>query len=115
MADTFTPPINPSVGMSRKVTPRVLSAAFGDGYRQEAGDGLNAIPRSLSLAWDMLLPTDADLIEAFFIAQKGYVAFLWTDPSETVQRQWKCSTWSRTSPTGVTESMSATFDQVFDL
>lgn len=115
MTDTFTPPFAPSFGLSRQVTPRVLSAGFGDGYRQDAGDGLNAIPRSLSLQWNMLSSDEADAIEGFFIAEKGYLAFFWTDPREASPRLWKCPTWSRTSPSGRVDSISATFEQVFDL
>lgn len=115
MTDTFMPPFAPSFGLSRQVTPRVLTAQFGDGYRQEAGDGLNAIPRSASLQWNTLSASEADDIENFFVTQKGYVAFLWTDPREASPRLWKCPTWSRVSPNGRLDSISATFEQVFDL
>jgi phage-related protein len=112
---TFTPVMNPSVGLSRQVTARTLDAGFGDGYTQRAGDGLNTIPRVLSLSWDMLEPTDADDIEAFFVAQAGYRKFDWTDPRDGSPGQFICRTWTRTSPTGMTDAISATFEKVFDL
>lgn len=115
MTDTFTPPFAPSYGLSRQITPRVLGAQFGDGYTQRAGDGLNAIPRTATLEWKDLRVVDADTIETFLIAQKGYLAFYWTDPREGSPRKWKCPTWSRASPYGVVDSISATFEQVFDL
>ena len=114
--DTFSPPIAPTPGgLSHQVTPRVLSAPFGDGYRQDAGDGLNAILRTVTLQWSVLDPADADTIEAFFVAEKGYLPFLWTDPRESAPRQWKCTTWTRAAATAATDSISATFVEVHDL
>src|SRR5258707_15503179 len=114
--DTFSPPLAPTPGgLSHQTTPRVLSAPFGDGYRQDAGDGLNAILRSVTLQWSVLDPAGADAIEAFFVAERGYLAFLWTDPREAIPRQWKCTTWTRSSPTAATASISATFVEVPDL
>ena len=112
---TFTPPINPSWGFSRATTPRVLTAGFGDGYRQESGDGLNLLPRTATPEWQILSTDDADTIENFFRAQKGYLAFDWTPPGESVSSKWKCTTWTRTSPTALTDAITATFEQVFDL
>jgi phage-related protein len=114
--DTFNPAWPPTVGqLAREVTPRILTASFGDGYRQEAGDGLNAIARSMDLGWSVLELTDADDIEAFFEAHRGYQAFLWTAPNEAVQRKWKCTTWSRQAAQALQDSITAHFEQVFDL
>lgn len=116
MSTTFTPPLEPTPGnKTRSVKPRILSAQFGDGYRQEAGDGLNYLPNSLDLTWAVLMPDQADTIENFFIAQKGYLAFLWTPSNETLERQWKCTNWSRSDPTAATQSITAHFEEVFDL
>ncbi len=112
----FLPAQAPVVGkMPLVTTARVLSAGFGDGYRQEAGDGLNGMARALDATWDLLLSADADDIEAFFVAQRGYLAFLWTPPGRSTQAQWTCKTWTRVNMELGIDTITAHLEQVYDL
>lgn len=114
--DVFVPPVRPTYGkMPESVTPRVLSASFGDGYRQDAGDGLNSLPRTLDLSFDVGSSAQAQEILDFFETRKGYIAFLWTPTGQTVQRQWKCTSWSRSPNEYPNVAVSAHFEQVFDV
>lgn len=115
MTDTFAPAYAPEPPMPRKTTPRVLSAKFGDGYRQEGADGLNVLERSMDLSWPLLSSSNADDIEGFFKDRKGYVAFYWTPPGEASASKWKCTGWTRAAGDGEAETMTATFEQVFDV
>jgi phage-related protein len=112
--DTFSPVSNPSLQTTRSVKSRVNSAQFGDGYSQRSEDGLNGAPRAYQAAWDALLSTDADTIEAFFEAHKA-TPFLWTPPLETAQRKWIPSTWQRGYVGGTTVTLTASLSEVFDL
>lgn len=113
--ETFIPPIAPSVGTGREVSTRVLRADFGDGYSQRSGDGLNAINRQVFVVWGVLSVSDADTIEAFLTARAGFEAFLWAPPREVQPRKWICGTWRRDHDHGTYDSLSATFEEVFDL
>ena len=80
--DTLT--YSPSSQTRGQIEPRVLRAQFGDGYLQEAQDGINAQMENWQLVYEPIhgssgtTPTLAILI-AFFNAQIG-TKFLWTPP-----------------------------------
>lgn len=116
MTDTLTVPVRATYGkQAETVTPRVLTANFGDGYRQEAGDGLNVLSRKIDPTWDVLSSAQADDLLAFFEDKKGYIAFYWTPDGETVSRQWKCTSWTRSPVEYPNVSVTAHFELVFDL
>jgi phage-related protein len=117
MADTFTYP--PSSGTSGTMMPRVLRARFGDGYVQEAGDGINPLLRRWELTFEPIHattatnPSLADL-DAFFKAQAGYKKFLWTQlkPYDTEGPQYfVCTEWSFTYARGLQVGLRAVFEQ----
>lgn len=111
---TFTPPKAPDRGLTKKSQTKTLEADFGDGYSQRANDGLNNIRRNLPLTWTLLTPEEADEIESFLEARKGSEAFFYTAPRDTTPKKWRCKTWDRTM-NGVDDTITATFEQVFDL
>lgn len=118
---TFAPPVSPSVNSQKSVQPRVLKAAFGDGYAQRAADGLNSRPAAWDLRWDALCTADADTIEAFLVARGGFEAFWWTPLDTTSPLTFVAESWTRAPVVGaemLTErrfSMTAKLTQVFDL
>lgn len=115
MTDTFVPPVCPDFERSKSVTARVLGAQFGDGYTQRAGDGLNAIARTLGLTWQSLSVADAQTIEDFFLTHSGYLAFLYAG-NDSVTRKWIVRQWQRTElREGGKDAIAATLEQVFDL
>lgn len=91
---TFTPPVAPSPGSS--ITPELAlnRVSFGDGYTQASPRGLNHLRRVLQIKWEALSPDQAKAIETFLVARGGYQAFLYTHPSDGVQRKWTCDTWN---------------------
>jgi len=101
----------PAPGASKAVAPRVLAAAFGDGYQQHVADGINTAPRVWDLTFPGLTLTVADAIEAYLIASIG-ASFDWTDPDGTAGK-WLCATWRRQEHGRGLATLTATFNQVF--
>lgn len=112
--DVFAPPLAPSTPSSRPVKPRVNEVAFGDGYSQRSGDGLNALPQTFQAQWSVVSSAEADTIEAFF-GSHIRTPFLWAVPLESVQRKWLAVDWSRGYVGGDLVSLSANLKEVFDL
>lgn len=115
MTETFNPPVAPSISSSRNKKMRTLESTFGDGYSQRSGDGLNINGETWQAEWGALTPEQADEIEAFFEAHKGYVAFLWQAPMSPIPLKYRCKEWSRGFPSGNLVSISAALEKVFDL
>lgn len=106
---TFT--WSPAPGATESVEPRVRTAAFGDGYQQRVGDGINNRPRSWSLSF--LGPVArTDEIAAFLEAANGVTSFDWTPPYGPAGK-FVCRAWSRGVPSLYIQSISATFDEVY--
>lgn len=93
--DVFSPGLNPHFEYQKETSCRVLTANFGDGYKQEVGDGLNAIERKPTLIFSPISATVANAIETFLESKKGYIPFVYTLPDEATPRQWKCKRWPR--------------------
>lgn len=111
---TFTPPRDPVATSESTFTAVVLIANFGDGYEQTAAQGLNSVSGTYTITWEFLSSTDRDTIEAFFVSQLGGQAFLYTFPTESTPKKFKCKTWTR-STNGALWTIKAEFRQVFDL
>lgn len=108
MPDTFS--YTPSYGSPKNSAPRVLTAAFGDGYQQDAVDGINADLKAWDLTFTNRSTSELDSIEAFLSAHLG-VAFSWTPPGGSAAL-WKCKSWRRTPVNYGTETLTAPFQQV---
>jgi len=113
MTLTFTPPVAPSPGSEDKTTLKLLKADFGDGYSSNVPDGINYIRHELSLTWDVLTPTDAATITAFFEARKGCEPFYYTPSDQPTPLKWVCIDWTRRKIDGGLESIQAKFTQSF--
>lgn len=94
---------------------RVLDASFGDGYTQTQADGLNPISGTYSVSWGLLTKAELAVFIDFLKAHGGCLAFLWTPPSESAARQWKCRSWKEQNLNGGWFALSATFKESFDL
>ena len=113
---TFTPPLSPAPGQTAKtVTARTLRAQFGDSYSQRTPDGLNSVTAIVVLDWPQIQPADADTIEAFFVAQNGATAFIYTLPWETAAKIWTAASWKRGNPSGMISSFQVNLTQEFDI
>lgn len=76
---------NPDWGSAPSMTPRRLTATFGDGYEQRAGAGLNQLLPSWSLNFTKRTQTEATAIYTWFKTNQAHLtAFDWTAPDGTV-------------------------------
>jgi phage-related protein len=70
----------PDKSMSKSVSPRVLTAKFGDGYEQRIANGINSIDETYSLTFKTRTKEDIDDIVVFLDDQKNVSKFLFTMP-----------------------------------
>jgi len=112
---TFIPPIPPSPGTEDVPEIKIHRVEFGDGYTQATRAGLNHIRRILTLNWEMLHPSDAATIINFLKAQGGDKAFYYTPSDETTPVKWTCTKFSDRRLNNGMRSVSATFEQSFNL
>ena len=110
---TFT--FTPDFGASASIKPAVRSVSFGDGYAQRLAYGINTQPQSWSLNFTVRDADETAAIDAFLVEAGGKDWFYWTPPNTLVPLKFICSEWTRTIDNAVYSSISATFDQVFDL
>ncbi len=104
----------PSTGSDLDFAVRLIENQFGDGYRQTAPDGLNAVVRTWNLHWTELSIDNAGYLESFLVAHVGR-AFLYRLPRDQYPRAWDCKVFRRGQPAGGYDSFSATFVERFDL
>lgn len=106
--DTFTwcPRINPQ----GSITLRVLTAQFGDGYQQNAADGIN----SKTGSWPLEFVGSAEEIKPiadFLDVHGGWQRFLWTAPL-SVAAVYLAGTYTVTPMGGDLYTLSVTLQQV---
>jgi len=94
---------------------RTAESAFGEGYTQRSGDGLNTEQRKFIAEWKTLTIAQADEIEAFFVRHLGYVAFQWQGPRDGTLRRYRCKKWSRDNVSALVDSIRAEIEMVHDL
>ena len=108
------PDIKLSYGVSKDIAPRVLMANLGDGYKQRAVDGINSMPEKWELTWENISDTDADTLDNFFTTYAGADSFDWTAPRASSSSKYICSGWKRTISYFQNDTITATFEQVWD-
>lgn len=90
--------------------PRIKKVDFGDGYTQQAPDGINSQLAKWSLNWEALTVSEKNTIEGFLAARQGYQTFTWIDPSGTTYKV-KCPNWSVSEFAPKVFSIKASFNQ----
>lgn len=100
----------PSYPIDKQSEPRIKKVAFGDGYTQQAPDGLNSIMYTWSLNWEVLTTAEKNTIEAFIVSMGGYQTFQWVDP-DSVTWKVKCPTWTTSAIQPGVYKITATFKQ----
>ena len=101
----------PSVGVNLSAKFKVRKSEFGGGYQQRVGDGINTIARS----WSVSFSNDAttiDTIQAFLDNDKGIASFTWVPPVG-VSGKFICEGYSRSISDYDSETLTATFNEVF--
>jgi phage-related protein len=111
---TFSPPRAPSPNLEDDTQIDVLSAGFGDGYKQRAPDGLNWHRRRLKLRWNNLSKSEFDQIVSFFLQQQAAGPFYWTPPFETNTKKWVVTGWKREYGR-IFIGLTAQFEQSFEI
>ena len=108
------PAITPTYGAQKNSRPNVRTVQFGDGYQQRLTYGLNQIPKSWSLTWEVS-ETDADTIETFLNNRAAdNASFDWTPLDEATSYKWICPEWNKSLPYKNRATITATFQQVFE-
>jgi phage-related protein len=98
-------------GDAPDITYRVRTAQFGDGYKQESGDGPNNKVDSYPISFT---GPKAKVVEimAFFDRHAGAKAFLWTTPLGELGL-FTCKKPVPTPMGGTVFKLTATFDRAF--
>jgi len=109
MPETFT--WRPDSRAAADFQQRTRSAKFGDGYAQEAGDGLNSETQDWPLTFTGSKARIVEILN-FLRARKGYQSFYWTTPFGE-QLLFKCKGYKPENVGGMTWRLSATFEQHF--
>ncbi|EJM92403.1 phage tail protein [Pseudomonas sp. GM67] len=97
---------------SKTVTPKVDVIKFGDSYEQRQGKGINRQPRKYSLMFKRL-KTEIDAIDAFLAARGSVESFNYTHPGQSIG-VFVCREWTRTDVARGVDSISATFEEVYE-
>tara|TARA_Y100000361_G_scaffold30367_2_gene25202 strand:- start:782 stop:1123 length:342 start_codon:yes stop_codon:yes gene_type:complete len=109
------PDIAPNYGATKQSQPKVRNVQFGDGFSQRLRYGLNQDAKVWDLTWEHISEADSDTIEAFLEARGGAEDFDWSPPDETETYKWICQRWSKRLTASGLNSLSATFQQVFEV
>lgn len=114
---TFVAPVSAPLdpGSSRDHKPRILMADFGDGYSQRAADGINNDPETRELSWTNLTKAEKDVIDSFFKARGGWQSFFYDHKGGLNPLVYVCTTWKVVDVDYDVYTVSATFQQVYDL
>lgn len=109
MTTNFTWPVQAKLAGAVKFA--VLTAQFGDGYKQTAADGIN----NQSQSWSVVIRGSAAQVTPardFLNARAGYQSFFWTPPLGA-QGYYECKEYEL-HHLGVSNwELTATFEQVF--
>lgn len=97
--------------LSGTTTFAVLTAQFGDGYKQTAANGIN----NKSQSWPVKFTGNSAKIipiRDFLDARAGFESFFWTPPLG-VQGYYKCASYVPRHLGGDAYELTATFEQSF--
>lgn len=114
MMETFDFPVDNSASI--EVSQRNLRTDFGDGYTQEAGDGINTRSEAWRISamghWESGRGMPVKAMAEFLDRQGGYQAFEWVTPLGAT-KLFKCrSGYSLTSKGAGYFQLSASFEEV---
>ena len=94
--------------------PRVLEAAFGDGYKQRTNFGINANPQIWQLSFVFTGSTTAHISwKSFLDGLNGTTPFDWTPPGEPGPLRFVCKDYTVNGTPGNVWQCAATFEQDF--
>ena len=109
----------PDKGFSRKNTPVVFRAEFGDGYEQRIANGINNLKPEFSLNFATRTKAEIDDIVDWFELKAGVTAFTYTYSDSNEGGNEKavkvvCDDWTQTWDYDDYYSLSCTFRRVYE-
>jgi phage-related protein len=107
----FNPVIPPQEEPSGDVRFNTTSVKFGEGYEQNAGNGLNPKIQNWPLTW---VGSDAEInsIIDFFDAHEGWMSFQWLPPKGPMAR-FVVKRYTHIPAAAGNAKLNATLEQVF--
>lgn len=99
---------------ARQRTYRVLSAQRGDGYSQEAPDGINNRVDNWQISYSNLTASERNTLVTALDAVGGWDYLTWTANGDSTEKKWKVTAdgWSEQT-NGLHYNVSFTLRQVF--
>ena len=111
MANTFSTTYKPTIASQKATKPRVKIIAFGNGYKQIVGDGINNLMEHWNLTW-IVGDTGKQYIEDFFLTEAGYNYFNWTsNENGATLKQYICPQWNIQPIGNDNYQISASFEE----
>lgn len=105
----------PDFGAKVSKRPEVRAVKFSDGYEQRVSYGINTTAQVWELTFAFRDDTEAGGIDSFLSARRGVDSFSWQPPNEPAALKFICREWSRSVDENNLNTISARFEQVFDL
>jgi len=102
----------PTYDATKTITPTVKPIKFGDGYEQRQGTGINRQPRKFALMFKRL-KAEIEEIDVFLKARGAIEAFTYTHSGQAAG-QFVCREWTRANVAKGIDSMSVTFEEVYE-
>lgn len=87
---------------------------FGDGYEQRVADGINTAMDKWDLTFTARTDTEASGIQTFLKARAGFESFDWTPTGESTAVKVVCREWNRTFDKFNLNTVTATFERVYE-
>ena len=115
----FSSAVQPDKSLSRKNTPRVHLAQFGDGYEQRLQDGINSLKQEISVSFQTRPKAEIDDLVAFFESLNGVTKFRFdiadsNAGSSTETIKVVCPDWDQKWEYDDYYTLTATFVRVYE-
>ena len=115
----FSSAVQPDKSLSRKNTPRVHLAQFGDGYEQMLQDGINSLKQEISVSFQTRPKPEIDDLVAFFESLNGVTKFRFdiadsNAGSSTETIKVVCPDWDQKWEYDDYYTLDATFRRVYE-
>lgn len=110
--------ITPDFGAKVSTKPETRVTKFGDGYEQRQADGMNVLRKTWDLTFSLRSDTEADAVTDFLEnqidpASGAHNAFEWTDINGNLGK-YVCRSWDRVKVKFNLNTVTATFEEVFE-
>jgi phage-related protein len=103
----------PDYGAECEESPNVRVTKFGDGYEQRQANGINSMRKVWGLTFSQRSDVEKGVILTFLRDHNGVTSFDWVDP-DGISGKYVCRKWKPTKTRFNLNSVTATFEQVFE-